>query len=623
MRAKEIDYDTLNSLPEVHNFLDEHAFALERKSDITELFVKFREKTSDEDEKQKAQWEINCFFFNFFGGRPFALANASGSDGQDFNSFPDLSRAGNIGFNYVVDRAASVQNPLLKAHYNHLLWKSPKDIKHKKYALVAIQNYFIMIDHYLTLIVKEDKDDNLSELTRKFQNLVSLVAETRHSISELQALSKRLLFKISAFPFFIKESIMRKMLDYPKIFKADSFDGSLDIFENEIQVLAKPTDFHLMADYLKTAIRIASKIGEDSKKWHDHTGECLVKWAESETEDDRAWVKQSVLAQAIVEFVQSGNVARRNEIELIYDKVKEAAHLDSGEIPYDPKVIESLKEWDRELEENANKILAKPVDEIYEYLAYAVIFPTRDFISKTAFKQEPWLEGINVIRFDINKNIRSLKSKEDDSEEGFWDSYNFQVRHTILPFLSHLLVPGIRSGKLGYANMIGYLARNSWIGQTLQKKNLGGKLEKYNWLGVVAPSILEFFTQLEAVLLDSTYRPNFILCVDSLTLKFEGILRDFATKLNSGASKGSQTGVQVRYINDLLNDEVMQANFSGEDRLFLEYLFVNKQGLDLRNNVAHCFYDYSDYHSGQMLLLLVALLRIGRYRFVEEKNGGN
>ena len=622
MRAREIDMENLKSLSDVYEFLEDHAFDLDRKHDIKDLFVNYRNQTTDGNEKKVAQWDLECFLFNFFGGRVFSFSYANGLEGNEIHQFPSMDKWQTEAFDHVIQRAETVKNPLLKSTYYHLLWKAPKGVKHKKYAGFAIESYFITIDYYLDQYSKDGNEDHFFELTRKFKNLASLVAESRYQLTEVNSLSHRLLFNVAALHFYQVEAVLRTMLEYPTVFKAKAFYGTLDLFENAIKTLSKPSEFHLMAQDLKTAIRIASKIGEDTNKWHEHIGECLVKWAESETESERAWIKQSVLAEAIVSFVQSGNTVRKSEIELMYDQVKENAHLDSGEIPYDPKVIESLKEWDRELEDNANRVLAKPVEEVYEYLAYAVLFPTRDFISKTAFRQEPRLDGINVIKFDINKNIRSLKGKNDDSGEGFWDSYKFQVRHTILPLLGHLFVPGVKSGKLGYGTMIEYLAKNSWIGQTLQKKDLGGKMEKYNWLGIVAPAIIEYFTQLEAALLDPTYRPNFILCTDSLTLKFEGILRDFATKINTGASKGSQTGVQVRYISDLLQDEVMQKNFSDEDRLFLEYLFVNKEGLDLRNNVAHCFYDYNDYHSGQMLLLLVALLRIGRYRFTEQKKDG-
>ena len=221
---------------------------------------------------------------------------------------------------------------------------------------------------------------------------------------------------------------------------------------------------------------------------------------------------------------------------------------------------------------------------------------------------------MHPIKFDINKNIRSLGGEE-NSKEGFWVQYRFQMKHTILPYLHQLFVPGIQSGKLTYRNFIDHLTNNTWLGQTFTKMDLGGEPVRYNWVSVVSPAITEYFVQMQAALLQKTYRPNFILSIDSLTLKMEGLLRDFCQKLNVNTSKGSQTGVQVRYIHELLQDEIIQQYFSEEDRIFFDFLFVNKEGIDLRNNIAHCFYDYQDYSFDQMHLLMTALLRIGKYKF--------
>ena len=46
---------------------------------------------------------------------------------------------------------------------------------------------------------------------------------------------------------------------------------------------------------------------------------------------------------------------------------------------------------------------------------------------------------------------------------------------------------------------------------------------------------------------------------------------------------------------------------------FFKYLFANEGGLNMRNNVAHSFYAFNDYSHDKILLLLAALLRLGKY----------
>jgi hypothetical protein len=602
MRAKDIDTTRFKDVNDLYNFLEVHTYELERKLDITDPIIKFREQTTSKKDKKVLQWDLECFLFNFIGNTMFSFSTSNGAESGDKYEFPSLDKWQCKAFDYVVKRADKVKHPLLKATYNHLLWKAPVGIKHKKYAGIAVENYIRVIDHYIDGLLDDPEQENSFEITRKFKNLVALANETKLRLPEINSLAQRLLFNTPALKYYHKDSILETMLEFTVVFKKDSFDNTLSIYDDAVANVTDRTDYFTLANNtLKTPLRIASKIGDDPRKWHDLIGECYVKLADSETDADRGLIKQSIYTQAIVAFRQSGNQKRRKEIEVLHDATRETARLENVRIDYDPKTV------------TADKILKHSHEEVYHHLATAKYFPTKEFLKKTAVKPEAWLAGVNTIKFDINKNIRSLKS--DSSDEGFWYAYSYQLKHSILPYLHYLFIPGIKSGKLGYLSMIEYLAKYSWLGQTFTKIDLGGQPLKYNWIGVIAPSLIEYFTQMQAALLDKTYRSNYILCVDSLTLKMEGILRDFAQKLNAGTSKGYQSGMQVRYIHELLQDDIIQNHFSEDDRIFFDFLFVNKEGIDIRNNVAHCFYDYSDYGFDQMHLLMAALLRIGRYKF--------
>ncbi len=614
MRAKDINIGTFHSIQDLYDFLEENAFELERKLDITDLIIKFREQTTSKKEKQIAQWDLECFLFNFIGNTLFTFSTSNGAEPGDKYEFPALDKWQQKAFDHVIARAHAVDNPILKATYNHLLWKAPKGIKHKKYATVALESYISVIKHYIDCFQEDPEQENSFEITRKFKNLVALANETKLQVTEINSLAQRLLFSTPALKYYHKDSILETMLESTVIFKKDSFANTLQIYEDAVKNVSDRTDYFTLANNtLKTPLRIASKIKEDPRRWHDLIGECYVKLADSETDTERGWIKQSTYTQAILAFRQSGNEKRRKEIEVLHDAVRETAKLENVRIDYDPKTVAGLKKWQKEIENVTATILKHSSDEVYHHLATGKYFPTKEFLTRNAIKTEPWLEGINTIRFDINKNIRSMKN--DSSEEGFWYAYRFQLKHSILPYLHFLFIPGVKSAKLGYLNFIEYLAKHSWLGQTFTKLDLGGEPVKYNWIGVIAPSLIEYFTQIQAALLDKTYRSNYILCIDSLTLKMEGILRDFAQKLNAGTSKGSQSGMQVKYIHELLQDEIIQKHFSEDDRIFFDFLFVNKEGIDIRNNIAHCFYDYSDYSFDQMHLLMAALLRIGKYKF--------
>lgn len=73
------------------------------------------------------------------------------------------------------------------------------------------------------------------------------------------------------------------------------------------------------------------------------------------------------------------------------------------------------------------------------------------------------------------------------------------------------------------------------------------------------------------------------------------------------------------FINDLLENDTLKEYFNQDDMLFFNFLFSSEGALNIRNNIAHCFYTYEEYHSDKMLLLIAALLRIGKYDYKEKK----
>jgi hypothetical protein len=124
---------------------------------------------------------------------------------------------------------------------------------------------------------------------------------------------------------------------------------------------------------------------------------------------------------------------------------------------------------------------------------------------------------------------------------------------------------------------------------------------------------VEFFKQVISWGESKYYIPSFILCVDSLTLKIEGLFRNFSDRINISTSIGKKKGMQETLLNNILENEVIIKYFNEDDRLFFEYVFSDKGGLNLRNNIAHSFFNEKDYQPDQMLLMIAVVLRLGKY----------
>lgn len=193
------------------------------------------------------------------------------------------------------------------------------------------------------------------------------------------------------------------------------------------------------------------------------------------------------------------------------------------------------------------------------------------------------------------------------------EEYGNRINETFLPFLHYFFVNGIKSGHITAKNLIRFLATKTWIGKPYVTTDLGGNLNESTWIYQIAPSIAEFYHQVLAWGESKYYTPNFILCIDSLTLKIEGLFRNFSERLNVSTSKGKRKGVQEALAHDIIDNDVIRKYFNEEDRLLFDYVFSNNGGLNLRNNVAHCFYSEKEYHPDKMFLLITVLLRLGKY----------
>jgi hypothetical protein len=618
MRLADINISDFKNIEEVYTFLDENAYLLERNWDLTDLFVKYRSHTADKREKQLAQWELEGFLFHFKGNHTFSFSYSSGENVGKVHQYPVLDDFQKNAFEYITARALQTNNALVKARYNHLLWKAPKGVKSKLFAQQAAQHYIIAINQYLSLY-KQDKDrENFVRILDLFELIVSIAAEIREYHGEVKELSQQLLNAIKI-PFYTKHSLLRIMLEYGQIFKADSFSGSLALFEKELTSRKKKSDdFGMVNYYLPTAIRIASKLGEDIRIWHNTIGECYVRLADEETEEDRNWLKLHDYAQAIRSFGQAGNVIRKKEIEQLYFELKPNVKLNNVQINFDDDTVKALEESNNAIKAYASKILAQSPEYIYHFISKGEFFSRKEHVEKAMQNEEnSFLNFVTTLTFDINKNISQLSDNSDSNK--LFNTYGERVRLVVLPFLHYIIVPGIKEGKLTFENFISFLAKHTWLGKSRFYKDLGGELIEYNWIPVLSPAIVEYFVQMQSCLWSETYKPNFILCIDSLALKFEGLLRDFSESVNVATSAGNKKGIHETNINQILEHEVIKKYFNEDDLLFFSYLFGNEGGLNMRNNIAHCFYDFTDYSNNRMLLLIAALLRVAKYQFTQPK----
>jgi hypothetical protein len=617
-----IDLDTLNSISDLYRALEENAFQLSRNSELPDLPVAYRDKTTDADEKRFAQLEIDAFIFYILGDKAFAYSYAPTQNVGELQEYPKVSDLDHPAYEYFKKRAFESVNPVLVARYNHLLWRSPKGIKNRQYALKAIKAYFEQITAFFQLYETDKLESNLGKIADLLKVLIALCIETKDSITELKILTQSVLLKRADIPFWLKNSLLEKMLDANQIFKPADFSGMLEIFEEGIDDSKWIGDKFLWANnYCDTAISVAKRSGDDFKRWHEQKGDCFVYTAEQETKAERMFLKASAYTSAIAAYRQAGNFSKRKRIEQSLFELKPSLQLGTVRIEASADLLKKMEEMSDHIKVTCAALLKQPPEVIYATLIDAWFYPSKKATEKAAAKLRTEFDMFKMILFDRNKNIFE-GGKDTAKNKKFYEAYSRYIYTVTLQYYYYIFVPGIRSGHLTFKNFIGYLKDNSWLGKPYLKTDLGGKEIAFNWLTLISPALVEYFVQVQSWQFASQYTPNYVLCIDSLTLKMEGLLRNFAERLNVSTTVSAKGGgTQEALIGNIFENEIIQAYFSEDDIQFFKYLFANEGGLNMRNKVAHSLYNITDYDLDKMHLLLMALIRIAQYDLTEPEAG--
>ncbi|MCW0483320.1 DUF4209 domain-containing protein [Gaoshiqia sediminis] len=612
MRKSSFNIENFDNLNDFFSEYDKNVLLLKRNHELLEPLLNYKEKTNSDDEKQKIQWEVEASLFDFYGGRLFSFSTSNGKEVGEISEYPQLNEYQITAFDYLKNRAINSESAYLRARYNLLLWHSILK-KNNTYAKNASINYIAAIEECIRKLEEEIEYSYL--IGRIIENLFSVVNECKQNIEETKEITRQLLSS-KDLNFWAKHGIIEDMLKYPKIFKAIDFTDILPFFTEQINVANKNVDdFNLVNYHLPTAIKVAQKLKSDVKVWYEEKGNSCLRLADKEVEEDRYWIKLDYYRAAIEAFLQSGNFEKRKVVEQQYFELKPKVKLNEYRIDLDEETITKLKENQDEIKKFALSLLKNPPELNYLNLAQGKYFPKIDDV-KNAIKnkEKGFLEFVTTLQFDNNKNI-SREDPEQKEYKEILEEYGQRINETFLPFLHYFFVNGIKSGHITAKNLIRFLAINTWIGKPYVKTDLGGNLNESNWIYQIVPSIVEFYNQILAWGESKYYTPNFILCIDSLTLKIEGLFRNFSERLNVSTSKGKRKGVQEALAHDIIDNEIIRQYFNEEDRLLFDYVFSNNGGLNLRNNIAHCFYNEKDYHPDKMFLLITVLLRLGKYDF--------
>ncbi|MFD2943290.1 DUF4209 domain-containing protein [Flavobacterium notoginsengisoli] len=501
---------------------------------------------------------------------------------------------------YIITRLNETSNVWLKSRYSHILWQ---ETKNNNYAEIAIQNYMESIN---LIKAKESR-----ELDIILEAIFFISKSTKRKQEEAKKITLDL---IEGVPNYFKTVILNSILkhNFLKHIELNSIaDKILDWVDEK-----SPVAYFNNKKTLEVALILFDKV----KRPNERIYELL---AENEDEiiaqhDDESFVKSTALAEKAKYLKRAKKEEEYNVVQLEYTRLKQKIKLNKISVPLDDDLNEIFNIY---LRAKSDSILEHPTEEILAFLSIneEILVDPKNISEQANQKINNSLYGLcSTSIFDINGNTKKLNDKEKFDFEKlnlYVVAHNIQVSVLFL----RVFIDGVIYGKLNYYKTFEFLEKHSWYGMKF-RKSLKNDEEEANssWLSLLAPGIHNFLSQFElSILMNTNKISNFILCIDSMTIKFEGALRDFI-RLSGGSTTGERKGeTQEHLLEELLENPITKEYFSEKDIELFKFTFT-KKGKNIRNNVAHSFMEYSDYSLQTASLVFFCILRLGKYTFEKQ-----
>jgi len=519
--------------------------------------------------------------------------------------FPTFDVFSEEQLNYLKERAQMVKNPVLIARYNHIIFSIEKN---QKFGINAIKAY--------KKIVKLKLEDDYANFIPAIEAIIKLTEKLKYSVgttkNELVELIHNTQIEVST-----KHNILALLIN-SSLFKSHE----LAFFpELALQWLQQPKDagFFQNKDVLNNAIKICKDNGIDTSIYFEKLAENELAIL-NEHPEDPDFIRAHALGEIVEYYKKAKNTEKYKYYLKKYTQEKSQIELHAYNVSPDKATQRILNE---EINRRLKVILTWEVDVIFNHFSiHTNLFPDIDSIIEIATSnyRNSFLQYATSTVFDINNNVKTL-SDEENLEKEIYTNYAYSFGIGVLIELVRVLQVGAYNRKITYNHLFDYLARQSWFGQSIEETKMRSSPDNksYKWLNLMAPALHSFMIQMEASFLVGsrlTYT-NWILPLDSLTLKFEGALRDFIRIIGGNSCVVKKNELQEMLLDDLLNCDTAKKVFSKNDLALFKMIFT-KKGDNIRHSIAHGFYHPREYTMEKCCKVFLCILRLSAYRLTSK-----
>ncbi|MEA2014832.1 MAG: hypothetical protein U9N38_05965, partial [Thermodesulfobacteriota bacterium] len=340
--------------------------------------------------------------------------------------------------------------------------------------------------------------------------------------SEMSRLVREFNFQSSS-AFIIRARLIKHMLEGKAKFPPQCFDGFPEVCLSLGQRLFKESRFHNAIDIFQVAEKVDSKLGLKTHDWKRSIAESYEGLMNERDESDLAVI--FFCQSAIEHYRKIGVEEKAQELEKRYEHFRGKQQFGTFSQEID------LTEFRNRCREIAQDICTEEPERIISVLiADKSLLPKLKDMEKSAeesSKNTPLTHIAPVAITDQHGHTAEhFSTQEERRYFGILQQYAFAIQLEKRILINEIFIEAVKKNKLNIHTVMNFLKKNSWYGKNITKRIPSRNTVAYNWLNLIAPSLNDYFIQMQVHILQPAYAPNFILAMDSLTLKIEGLVRD-------------------------------------------------------------------------------------------------
>jgi hypothetical protein len=621
------------SLDSILAHLEEKASSYEYIEEIGDLFQKLRNDLSEKKLHKKAmlaQYEVDAWNLMLKDGQLDAQIVRYNDEGEEIR-IPDINKFTDDEFGYFEHRLEQTENQTLRARYAHILWQSPK--KRQQYADAAISAYLDQISEFEDLM-NAAKDDN-SEKCKHERRLLEcvkcafcLALSSRQKIDKITSEIWRMIQNPDSDNpprYVFTEELIKLVSKDKKHFKTMDLRILCDICKASAEQLESKDDLHGAIRMNELGHQVDQVLKIKTVDWNILIANCYEKLM---TRREKSPMVAFEWCQRAMDYYKVAG--DDNKVEELAKKREEFG----GGIEFQEVATEiDRTDYIAECEEIGKQLSNLSTDEILVSIAADPnLLPLKDemeLLAKKSAKETPLISLIpEPILDDRLHVVEHAVTKEEKLKRGILKEFELCLEFEKLPLIKAIIIHSFQAGKLDADKVLNHLISYSWLGAELKRQRGTNKEYVYCWLDQCGPAIRAYFSLLNDIHDNRDLIQLPILIIDSLTLKFEGLIRDYAqlssiltnydTHVKAGRSVTREKNLAL-----LLYDSRIANLFNPDDLLFFRFMFIEHSGLTLRHRVAHSLMCVEEYSIECLHLLFVALMRLAKYDIKLKLSGEN